>query len=70
MKRFIRIKCPNCDGHGMVSDYGAFGLDFEGPAECDDCGGNGSIVRYVKSGVLAQYPGGPLLGRDAKPRAA
>ncbi len=63
MKPFTWIKCVHCDGHGMVSDYGSLGRDFEGPAECDDCGGSGQIVRY-ESGVLAQYPGGPLRGRD------
>jgi calcineurin-like phosphoesterase family protein len=35
-------KCPDCDGHGQVSDYG-MGLDFEGPKECSYCDGSGSV---------------------------
>jgi DnaJ-class molecular chaperone len=36
-------KCPECCGHGQVSDYGPFGLDFYGPKECSLCFGTGSI---------------------------
>lgn len=34
------------------------------PRECDNCAGNGRIFRHIPSGVLAQWPGGPFLGRE------
>lgn len=64
-KHYERITCTKCQGHGQVANYGAFGLDFEGPDECPDCEGTGTIVRYA-SGALARYPGGPFLGRDPR----
>ena len=36
-------ECPDCDGHGIVSDYGAFGQDFDGPKECNYCSGSGRV---------------------------
>lgn len=57
-----RITCHNCEGHGQVANYGSFGLDFEGPEECNSCEGSGSIWQSPK-GRLAKYPGGPFIGR-------
>ena len=33
----------------------------ESPRECRGCNGQGYYFRHIKSGVLAQYPGGPFL---------
>ena len=33
------------------------------PRECSNCKGGGSIFHHLKSGVIAEFPGGPLLGR-------
>lgn len=38
----------------------------ESPDECDNCAGSGRIWRHKQSGVVAQWPGGPLLGRLTK----
>lgn len=38
-----RSTCPVCDGHGVVADYGPFGMDFYGPKECGECRGSGVI---------------------------
>ena len=35
------------------------------PVECSDCRGVGAIAVHLASGTLAEYPGGPLLGRLA-----
>lgn len=43
-------KCPECDGHGVVSDYGLFGVDFFGPKTCPLCKGNGLIRARDKNG--------------------
>ena len=53
-------QCGNCLGYGVVSVYSM--NDFEGPGECNACQGAGVIWEGPK-GVLAMYPGGPLLGR-------
>lgn len=53
-------QCNNCSGYGVVSVYSMY--DFEGPGECNTCKGGGVIWDGPK-GVLAMYPGGPLLGR-------
>lgn len=63
-----KIKCGTCDGHGMVSKYTYDGSDFEGPEECGDCWGQGSIWISPK-GRLALYPGGPFLGSVQKKAA-
>ena len=38
----------------------------ETPRDCDECDGASFYFRHIKSGVLAQYPGGPFLGREPK----
>lgn len=35
----------------------------EEPIECNNCAGSGYVWRHKQSGVLAQWPGGPFLGR-------
>lgn len=60
-KRFQEIKCAVCDGEGIVGIYS--NNDFEGPDECRSCDGSGRNIIYVKSGVIAKYLGGPLMGR-------
>ncbi len=45
---------------------GGLRYDCLEPTECGDCNGAGVIYRHIKSGVLAEYPGGPFLGRDPK----
>jgi len=60
---WTRIACDSCSGHGQVSSYTFGGGDFNGPDECRDCGGSGHIWRSRK-GALAQYPGGPFVGRE------
>ena len=32
------LKCSNCDGHGLVSDYNSE------PTECSFCGGEGYVL--------------------------
>ena len=56
-----RVACGSCGGHGMVSDYSTG--DFEGPKECDDCGGGGAYWVHRESGLVALWPGGPWRGR-------
>jgi hypothetical protein len=46
-----------------VSSYTYSGDDFLGPEECGDCGGSGRIYIHRKTGTVAAYPGGPLMGR-------
>jgi hypothetical protein len=46
------------------SGYTADGGDFTGAEECRACAGSGSVWVSAK-GVLAQYPGGPFLGRTS-----
>lgn len=53
------VKCSHCDGHGIVAHYSA--TDFEGEAECAECGGSGRFTVYPND-RLAQYPGGPFRG--------
>lgn len=54
------IRFDACDGHGLVHTYAdPYGQD----AECKDCGGSGHLWRSPK-GALAQYPGGPFLGKE------
>jgi hypothetical protein len=52
---WLRIDCGCCAG----LEWGG-----ESPRECRDCGGGGFLAKHVKSGVLADYPGGPLRGKD------
>ena len=58
------IQCSACGGYGVVSGYTLGGTDFTGPEECGSCA-NGQIWQYP-SGALAQYPGGPFVGRTSK----
>ncbi len=51
------IDCGCCAGLLWGGEY---------PTECYDCRGAGFFYRHKKSGVLAQYPGGPFLGREGK----
>lgn len=61
MASWLKDRCGNCGGHGIVSDYG-MGDDFYGPKDCDSCDGAGSV--WISSGDrVALYPGGPLKGR-------
>lgn len=36
-------RCYECDGYGIVMDYGLFGLDFFGPKTCKHCLGTGKV---------------------------
>lgn len=51
---YRRLTCHTCAGHGLVG--------HQIPDECPTCGGAGTIIQY-RSGVLAKYYTGPLLGR-------
>jgi DnaJ-class molecular chaperone len=46
--------CPNCDGYGIVPDYGAFGMDFEGDKECPDCKGSGQVILCSSDQTVAE----------------
>lgn len=37
------MRCLDCDGYGIVADYGLFGDDFYGDKECKECEGTGRI---------------------------
>jgi DnaJ-class molecular chaperone len=63
MKPTEQVKCWECNGFGIV-DRG-----YHNPGECPTCDGKGYVVQY-ESGVLARYPGGPLLGREQKAKRA
>ena len=52
---WLEIDCGCCNGLCWGGEY---------PQECPDCNGEGRYFRHTKSGVLAEYPGGPFLGRD------
>jgi hypothetical protein len=54
------VRCHNCNGHGIVSDYG-LGEDFYGPEECSTCGGSGTLWKSPHN-RLAVYPGGEFRG--------
>lgn len=66
MSDWTRVRCSNCSGHGIVSDYRSG--DFDGPMECSECNGSGFIWRH-KSGCYAAYPGGPFRGREPVAKA-
>lgn len=62
-------QCPNCGGHGVVSDYGFSGRDFLGPKECEDCWGSGKL--WIRpTGHCFAYPGGPARGMWSKEQYA
>lgn len=52
---WLDIDCHCCNG----IQWGG-----EEPIECRDCGGSGHYAKHIKTGTLAQYPGGPLIGKD------
>jgi len=56
---FLKDKCGNCGGHGIVADYR--GDDFYGPKECPHCA-NGTIYISENDRVFL-WIGGPLAGR-------
>jgi hypothetical protein len=64
-KMWKEISCYACGGHGQVSGYTMDGSDFTGAEECDLCNGSG-LVFISKGGAIAQYPGGPFIGRLTK----
>lgn len=43
-------RCHECNGHGVVSDYGPFGDDFYGPQECKTCQGGGRVPARDEKG--------------------
>lgn len=53
---WLLMDCGCCNG----IEWGG-----ETPRECRDCGGGGYVFKHKKSGVLAQYPGGPFCGSEA-----
>ncbi len=61
MSHWRKDSCSRCGGYGVVSVYSA--NDFEGPGECQECGGTGTLFVSEKDRV-AMYPGGPLRGTD------
>lgn len=61
-REWTRLPCHECNGHGIVSNYGN-GEDFFGPKECDCCNGGGTLWRSPR-GALAVFPGGAFRGSD------
>jgi hypothetical protein len=57
---------PGYPGWAMVDCGCSHGLSWggESPSECPTCGGEGRLARHLESGVLALYPGGPLMGKE------
>ena len=53
--KWLEIDCGCCNG----LQWGGYE-----PRECNICEGAGRYAKHVLSGVLAEYPGGPFLGRD------
>lgn len=53
------IKCSGCNGFGLRTVW-SFGV--KEAEECPHCNGTGANWLYP-SGALAQYEGGPLMGR-------
>lgn len=66
MRKWRQERCSGCGGHGIVSGYTLGGTDFVGAEECDDCNGGGVIYIHRRTGTIAEYPGGRLLGRLSK----
>jgi DnaJ-class molecular chaperone len=60
--QWIQVLCPDCEGHGVVSQYSV--SDFEGPTDCRKCAGSGLLWLSDKD-RLADYPGGQ--GRGSWP---
>lgn len=51
---WLEVDCGCCAGIEWGGEY---------PRDCNRCAGGGLYYVHIKSGVMAQYPGGPLLGR-------
>ena len=54
---WIEVDCGCCGG----LQWGG-----ESPRECNTCDGTGCYFVHLISGVMAEYPGGRLLGRYTK----
>lgn len=54
---WLMLDCGCCNGLKWGGDE---------PIECRDCAGTGVQYLHLRSGVIAVYPGGPLLGRIDK----
>ena len=54
---WLEEDCGCCNGIEWGGEY---------PKECRNCNGGGSIFRHIKSGILAEYPGGKFLGKVNK----
>ena len=54
---WIKVDCDCCGG----IKWGG-----EEPIECKQCRGNGYYCVHIKTGTMALYPGGPLLGKYNK----
>ena len=52
---WLIIDCGCCHGIEWGGDY---------PRECKRCRGTEWIWKHKKSGALAQYPGGPFIGKE------
>ncbi len=66
--KIVEVKPYPAEGYPNweVEDCGCCnGLEWGGeePRECSACSGGGYVYHHIPSGVRAQYPGGPLLGR-------
>jgi len=57
-KKWIKVACDTCLGAGMLQT-------LSGVEDCV-CGGTGVMGYVTDCGTLAQYPGGPLMGRLGK----
>ena len=53
---------PNYSGWVLVDCGCSNGLEWGGeyPRECLTCNGSGHYAEHIKSGVKAEYPGGPF----------
>lgn len=51
------VDCHCCNGIRWGGEY---------PVECSYCKGAAFYFKHIESGVLAEYPGGPFLGRESK----
>lgn len=69
MTKWTETKCGLCGGHGQCSSYTINGGDFLGADECRGCNGSGRIFVSEK-GAMAQWPGGPFIGRLTKAELA
>lgn len=69
-KKIIHRPTTQCKKHPAwdVIDCGCCnGIQWgvEGPRECDNCNASGVIYKHRKSGVTAQWPGGPFTAPGA-----